>query len=622
MSNTTGKMLACTAQRSIPRCTRAASSRADFLAQRTAPSRVASASYQARAYRKQQHLIRSLLAIAIAGGTATVTQYYLNNGSIIRTSHAEAPPTDDEPALVFEQAKKKASYSIEENRDMISSQHHQVKKSWESPGVYAWGSNTGRVVAPDSKDNLVKTPRRIKFFDGMLLRDIKLDRNFGVAIDEQGNLLQWGNGYAPDTKEPVTTLKGKNLIALTTSRDRILALSKSGKLFSLPVSAEDQASGSKPTESSWLPFWSSTSPVSYRTISPKDLPSSEQISSIAGGLDHALLLTSKGRIFSTASATESFPSRGQLGVPGLTFATRPEGPYDQPHEITTLKGFDMARIACGDYHSLALDKDGRVFSWGDNSSGQLGFDYSAETTIVDAPSLIPTQKLYSGTSQVPVVTRIAAGGYNSYITVDAKQVAVQMGRLSLADQAKANMQVGKVTADTFAFGSGIYGNLANGRWTHVQPTPAKIPSLSGLFEYEERTNSTVPIRLAHLSVGGTHAAAVMSNITNLSASTSATSTDDDTNWGADIVFWGGNEHYQLGTGRRNNTSTPVYLQPLDLEAEVKRARKSSGVAAAKEEQHRFHITPRAKARLGDGRTKSVEQRVECGRGVTCVYSGT
>ncbi|KAK1003756.1 hypothetical protein LTS01_003939 [Friedmanniomyces endolithicus] len=114
----------------------------------------------------------------------------------------------------------------------------------------------------------------------------------------------------------------------------------------------------------------------------------------------------------------------------------------------------------------------------------------------------------------------------------------------------------------------------------------------------------------------------MSNITNLSASTSATSTDDDTNWGADIVFWGGNEHYQLGTGKRNNSSTPVYLQPLDLEAETKRARRSSGVAAAKEEQHRFHITPRATARLGDGRTRSVEQRVECGRGVTCVYSGT
>lgn len=88
--------------------------------------------------------------------------------------------------------------------------------------------------------------------------------------------------------------------------------------------------------------------------------------------------------------------------------------------------------------------------------------------------------------------------------------------------------------------------------------------------------------------------------------------------GADIVFWGNNEHYQLGTGKRNNISTPVYLQPLDIEAEEKRAKKSSGGR----EEHRFHITPRAVARLGDGRKMSVEQRVECGRGVTCVYSRT
>ncbi|KAK5126307.1 hypothetical protein LTR85_010543 [Meristemomyces frigidus] len=608
-------MLSRSVQRAVSRqCSRAASSssRADFLTQRNATARTATASYQARVERKRQQLYRSLLAIAIAGGAATLSQYYIHNGRIVGVSHAEAPPKDDTP-LVFEESRKKAGFSKEENRDMISSQHLQVKRSWENPGVYAWGSNTGRVVAPDSTDNVVKTPRRIAFFDGMLLRDIKMDRNFGAAIDEKGNLLQWGNGYAPDTKAPVTTLKGKDLVSLSISRDRILGLSSNGKVYSLPVSAEDQAAGVKPSESSWVPFWSSQSPVSYRTIAPKDLPRSEKVTEIAGGLEHALLLTSKGRLFSTASASDSFPNRGQLGVPGLTWSTRPEGAYDQPHELTTLRGFTIAKIACGDHHSLALDQDGRVFTWGDNSSGQLGFEYNAETTLVDAPSLLPTQKLYSGTSQVPTITGIAAGGNNSYITVDATKVASQGPN---QNDPAARIGLGKVTADTFAFGAGIYGNLANGRWTHVQPNPTKIPTLSGLFEYDERTNTTVPIRLAHLSVGTTHAAAVMQNITYLSAS-DKTSTDD-TNWGADIVFWGGNEYYQLGTGKRNNQSSPIYIQPLDMEAEVKRAKKSTGA----KEEHRFHITPRTYATLGDGRRVSAEQRVECGRNVTCVYSGT
>ncbi|KAI5361592.1 putative regulator of chromosome condensation 1/beta-lactamase-inhibitor protein II [Septoria linicola] len=590
--------------------TRNASSRAAFLAQQA--ERVATVSYHSRAARKQGQLKRSVFAIVAAGGLATASQFYINNGQLVRQAHAEAPQEEGNP-LVFEKSRKKKNVSVEENRDMISSQHHQVKQSWENPGVYAWGSNSGNVVAPDSDEKYIKTPRRIAYFNAMLLRDIKLDRTFGAAIDEKGDLIQWGSGFMANLKTPVRTLAGKDLVSLSITKDRILGLSKSGKVYSIPSSAEEQETGSKPSESSWIPFWNGRSNISYRDLTPKDLSRGEKVSSISAGLEHALFLTSKGRVFSAAAATDSFPSRGQLGIPGLTWSTRPEGAFDQPHEITTLRGFDIVKLASGDHHSLALDKDGRVFAWGDNMSGQLGFDASAEAMVVDAPSLLPTQKLYAGTSQQPKITDIAAGGENSYMTVEATRVA---SRKDDPDDPRVKLQVGRVTADTFAFGSGIRGNLANNRWTHVQSTPSKIPTLSGLFEYDEKTNSTVPIRLQSLSVGSTHAAAVMKNITYTDASSKTT--NDDTNWGADIVFWGGNEHYQLGTGKRNNVSAPTYLQPLDMEAEVKRAKKSSGA----KEEHRFHITPRAYVKLGDGRWKSVEQRVECGRGCTAVYSGT
>lgn len=601
-------MLARTAQRSIPRCCRAASS-STRVRQAIASEAIASTQHQARFQRKQQQLYRSLLTITLAGSLATLTQYYLLN---TRPTQAETPQQEENP-IVFEKSRKQPGLSREENRDLISSQHHQVKRSWENPGLYAWGSNTGRVVAPDRpEDATVKTPRRLKWFDGKLLRDVKLDRNFGAAIDERGDLVQWGISYKPDIREPEVTLRGKDLIELCISRDRILGLSGSGKVYSIPVSAEEQATGTKAKEASWIPFWTSTPSISYRILQPKDLPYSERVSKISGGLEHAVLLTSRGRLFSMASASDRYPNRGQLGVPGLSWFTRPEGAFDQPHEITTLRGFNVASIACGDHHTLALDKEGRVFSWGDNASGQLGFDFTAESSIVDAPSLLPLQKLYAGQGQVPTITSVAAGGNTSYITVDATRIPQP------DDDERTKRLLGRVTADTFAFGQGIYGNLANNRWTHIQATPAKIPSLSGLFEYDELTHRTVPIRLAHLSVGATHAAAVMANITKTNASSSTTATADDTNWGADIVFWGGNEFWQLGTGKRNNLSAPTYISPLDAEAEVRRAKKSSGGR----EEHRFHITPRATTTLGDGRKRSVEQRVECGRMVTAVYSGT
>ncbi|MCJ1226342.1 hypothetical protein MMC12_002992 [Toensbergia leucococca] len=520
----------------------------------------------------------------------------------LRELHAESPPASAE--IKIEEPKRRKAVSKEDNRDLISSQHLQVKRSRENPGVYAWGSNSGRVAAPDSDESVIKSPRRIPFFDGLLLRDVKLDRNFGAAIMENGDLLQWGNAYSTNVTSPTPTLQGKDLLSVEISRDRVIALGSNGKVYSLPVSQADQASGPKPLESSWVPFLSWRSPISYRTMRPQNMGWGEKIVSISSGLEHVLLLSSSGRLFSAASGSEDFPSSGQMGVSGLTWETRPPGPYDQPHEITTLRGFEITKIAAGDFHSLAVDKEGRVFAFGDNSSGQLGFYYSSESTCIDTPALLPIQKLYSGTSQSPSVTSVTAGGALSFFTIDATRVARQG-----EDRSTQTQGLGRVTADTWSSGSGILGSLGNGRWTHSQGKPSKVKALSGLFEYDEKHNTVVPIRLKRLSVGSTHASAVMDNVTHVGAS--AHSSENDTNWGADVLWWGGNEYFQLGTGKRSNVSQPVYIPPLDVTADRDRGRR---------EEHRFQITPRHQVKVG-GRRVSMEQRIECGRYVSAVYSG-
>merc|ERR1711904_570787 len=106
------------------------------------------------------------------------------------------------------------------------------------------------------------------------------------------------------------------------------------------------------------------------------------------------------------------------------------------------------------------------------SSGQLGFEYNSESSIVDAPSLLPLGRLYQGSSQQPKVTHIAAGGKNSYLTVDATKIASQGQPIN---DPSARLGLGRVTADTFAFGSGITGGLANNRWTHCKEPRRKSP---------------------------------------------------------------------------------------------------------------------------------------------------
>lgn len=169
---------------------------------------------------------------------------------------------------------------------------------------------------PSSDEKFIKTPRWISCFKGVLLKDVKLSRQFGAAIDQNGNLLQWGTGFSADCRKPEVTLKGKNLSSLTLSRDRIIALGSDGTVYSIPASQDEQLTGPKPQEASWIPFLKSSARISYRKLEPNDLAWGEKVTDIAGGLEHVLILTSKGRLFSAAAGSQDFPRHGQMGVPG------------------------------------------------------------------------------------------------------------------------------------------------------------------------------------------------------------------------------------------------------------------------------------------------------------------
>ncbi|KAL3951938.1 hypothetical protein ACCO45_013655 [Purpureocillium lilacinum] len=462
---------------------------------------------------------------------------------------------DAEPAkaeLQFEKPRKHP-VSKEDNRDLISSQHLQVKSSWEHPGVYAWGSNVGKVIDPSSNEKYVKLPRRIAFFNDQLLRDLKLTQDFGAAITENGDLVQWGLGYSKANPSPETTLKGKDLVKVDVSADREL-----------------DALG---------------------------LGQRRKVTDISSGLEHCLMLTSKGRVFAAASSSSSFPSKGQMGIPGLSWETRPQGPYDQAHEILTLKGFHVDKIATGSFLLATTPTDS-------SASPPKGLPQSV------APTMVAVNTLYHSSGLVPKVTSIAAGGTNTFSRSTPMR---RQSRGETRGAAPARRMPGTVS-DLWACGQGVAGTLGTGKWTHVSTGPTKVKALSSLFEFDEKTNKMMPIKLKSLNVGATHCSAVMDNVTETNISNR--STENETNWGADVVFWGGNEHYQLGTGKRTNMNAPTYIGPLDGGA----ADSGKGRVG---EMHRLCLTPRSTARIGEGgkgRKVTLEQKVECGKFVTGVYS--
>jgi alpha-tubulin suppressor-like RCC1 family protein len=95
-------------------------------------------------------------------------------------------------------------------------------------------------------------------------------------------------------------------------------------------------------------------------LTPVEVSVSDVVS-VAVGLSHMLVSTSDGLVYAWGYNLD-----GQLGTGSTADAAEPV-----QVTFTGLTGKIVA-VSAGEIHSLALDDQGNVWAWGDNSSGQLG----------------------------------------------------------------------------------------------------------------------------------------------------------------------------------------------------------------------------------------------------------
>ena len=89
---------------------------------------------------------------------------------------------------------------------------------------------------------------------------------------------------------------------------------------------------------------------------------------------HSLAMDSEGRVYSWGQN-----NHGQLGLGDKEDRLSPE-------EIEFFSDKSIIQISLGKFHSLALDNEGQVYSWGWNEGGQLGLEDKKDKF---EPSLIP-----------------------------------------------------------------------------------------------------------------------------------------------------------------------------------------------------------------------------------------
>lgn len=276
--------------------------------------------------------------------------------------------------------------------------------------LWCWGDNTWGQLGDGSWNN-ADSPRRVgSRTDWVQVSLNKSHHRFGraLALASDSSLWTWGNnfwgalgnGLIGNTNVP-TTVSSTNRWAVAACKGiGTYALSSDGRLWSWPSSLYQQAGvSSKPELSNGATDWSDlgvgdfgvygirTDTTLWDISANMSLPGTGWIH-CSSGIRLAAGLKKDGTLWQWG-ATDYFNDQDYSPISVLT----------TPTQLTQETNWMVLSI--GGYHALALKRDGSLWAWGANFSGQLG-----EPAITKSPVPI---RVGSSTDW----KSIAAGVYHS-----------------------------------------------------------------------------------------------------------------------------------------------------------------------------------------------------------------
>jgi len=294
----------------------------------------------------------------------------------------------------------------------------------------------------------------------------------------------WGANSWSDPKgdEPscVLTLQRKRVCQVSVGKEHTLALTEGGRVFAWGKNDFGQL-GTGDEENRALPVYT-------------ELPYETYIHQLAAGGNYTLALTKRGELWSwgrfqasnfprlfTDTWCNGYETKGELGIKGLKIAQvragdqhmgvltkegklytwgyndfgqlgyglHGEGRVGQqrPNQVKGLiENEEVIDFACGGGHTVAITKSSRVFGWGSNTNGQLGH---AMKQCFPEPTEIPMGD--------PMCKVRAGWQCTAYITESARPIicgGVRAEGPSVADMQKAGGEDGDAPAPELARGGG------------------------------------------------------------------------------------------------------------------------------------------------------------------------
>ena len=202
---------------------------------------------------------------------------------------------------------------------------------------------------------------------------------------------------------------------------------------------------------------------------------SEQVARIACGGAHTVALTVNGDVWQWGD-----PVAGQLGL--VT-----SGAIRFPQKITELSGKGIASIECGSFHTAAISAKGELYTWGHGGEGRLGHGDETNHT---------KPKLVQGLAGKPV-TQVACGRFHTAAAIggDGPQLAAPT---TVAASKAAGYTAGPnaTSAQQVADSDYTVPGAARGRATPSRGTPSRGSNNVTPQQAAQMAAAGIPVQMA------------------------------------------------------------------------------------------------------------------------------
>lgn len=291
--------------------------------------------------------------------------------------------------------------------------------------LFVFGNNQDGQLGISYGDDFALEPREVTHFDADSVTSISMNQFQTFVVLKSGVLLSCGSNESNELGRSGKRSLLHRVDAIETFQIRESSLGSGynnllcddGKILSWGKNDMGQL-GNGTRESKEKPRVNSTMQDAFLQI--------------YSGATHNIALTKSGKV-----VTWGGNRWGQLGDGQMTSSTRPLVPLQLRHR-------PVVSVTCGENHSMVMTIGGNVYSWGENTQGQLGL---SDTTNRLRPELIKALRSMGA-------TRISAGRNHSL-------VISQSGLL-------------------LAFGSNNHGQCGVDSEVKIQPQPMVVERLREL----------------------------------------------------------------------------------------------------------------------------------------------